>query len=65
LANRKITNFDELFELVNQIDRKYYIQPNSPVIVTANTIKSTLTSIPSIQSISKKAIIKKLLNNKD
>lgn len=53
--------FDTLFDMVQTIDRGMYIQ-NNPIIVTAQTRYSVLTSTPTIQSITKKSIVKKLLN---
>jgi putative N6-adenine-specific DNA methylase len=41
-----------------------YVQGN-PINVTAASKKSVLTSTPTIQSITKKAIVKKILNGKE
>lgn len=60
LAQHITSDFNALFDLVKTIDWKDYIQ-NNPIIVTAMTKKSLLTSTPTIQSITKKSIVKKLL----
>lgn len=62
LGKKHISDFDGLFDLVSQIDWSMYIQ-NNPIVVTAASKKSKLTSTPTIQSICKKAIVKKLLKN--
>jgi len=64
LAQHITSDFNQLFDLVTTIDWKTYIQ-NNPIIVTAMTKHSLLTSTPTIQSISKKAIVKKILNGKE
>jgi putative N6-adenine-specific DNA methylase len=58
-----ISNFDNLYALVSNIDWKKYIPKNAPIIVNAKTIKSDLSSEPAIQKIGKKAIID-VLNDK-
>ena len=60
LANTMTADFDQLFDLVSTIDRKTYIQDN-PIIVTATSKHSKLSSIPTIQKIVKKSITKKIL----
>lgn len=60
LAQHITSDFNQLFDLVTTIDRKMYVQGN-PIIVTAITKQSMLTSTPTIQSIVKKAIVKKIL----
>lgn len=55
-------NFDELYDLVFQINLKKYIQENHPILVKATSIKSELSSTPAIQKITKKAIVDKLTN---
>lgn len=55
-------NFDELYDLVFQTNLKKYIEENHPILVKATAIKSTLTSTPAIQKITKKAIVDKLTN---
>lgn len=57
-------DFDLLFEQIFAIDWKQYIPLNSQIIVNAKSTKSKLFSLSAIQSISKKAIVSKLLLNK-
>ena len=64
LASKKVMDFDALFALMQSIEWKKYIQGN-PIVITTQTKGSLLTSTPTIQSISKKAIVKQLLNGKD
>lgn len=52
--------FERLFELTHRIDRKKYIPGDTRFIVNARSNSSMLTSLPSIQSMGKKAISKKL-----
>jgi putative N6-adenine-specific DNA methylase len=54
--------FDQLFDFVYWLDFWPYIQSWQKISISANSQTSILTSIPSIQSISQKAIIKKLLS---
>ena len=49
-----VDNFDKLYDMVNQIDWKKFITPNFPIVSKATTLKSTLTSTPAIQKITKK-----------
>ncbi len=60
LAQHITADFNQLFDLVSIIDWNVYIQGN-PIVVTAQTKQSLLTSTPTIQSIVKKSIVKKLL----
>lgn len=59
LARKKVTDFDNLFDLIKSIDWRYYIKENNPITVNATSIKSQLSSTPAIQSIGKKAIVNK------
>lgn len=52
--------FEELFENIKKIDWFDYLKIDDNFIVNARTYKSKLFSIPSIQSISEKAIIDSL-----
>lgn len=65
LEKMKITTFDALFEMITNINRSEYILKQSPIIITASSKNSQLSSTPAIQSIVKKAIIKKLLDGKE
>lgn len=62
LLQKKVVNsFEDLFQLVNNIDWKNFIKKDQPIIVQSQSIKSKLSSVPSIQSITKKAIVKKIV----
>ncbi len=56
----KAKSFEELFENVNKISWFDFLASDDNFIVNARTYKSKLFSIPSIQSISEKAIIDSL-----
>lgn len=55
--------FERLFEITSRIDRSKYITDKQPFIVNARSNNSLLTSVPSIQSMGKKAISKKLMGS--
>ncbi len=59
LAKKKISDFDSLFDLIQTIDWSVYVQDN-PIVVNALSKQSLLTSIPTVQSVSKKAIVNKI-----
>ncbi len=52
--------FDELFDQTYALEWEKYIAPNDPFPVKATSVKSLLHSEPAIQSIVKKAVVKKL-----
>ncbi|MEK7545119.1 MAG: class I SAM-dependent RNA methyltransferase [Patescibacteria group bacterium] len=54
------TTFEELFNQVNALDWGKYIGTNDAFPIAATSVKSILHSEPAIQSIVKKAIVKKL-----
>jgi putative N6-adenine-specific DNA methylase len=54
------TTFDELFDAVNFLEWENYIGPNDAFPVQATSVKSALHSEPAIQSIVKKAVVKRL-----
>ena len=54
------TTFEELFNHVNALDWEKYIGASDAFPVAATSVKSILHSEPAIQSIVKKAIVKKL-----
>lgn len=54
-----IKTFDQLFDFVYSLDYSQYFQSWQKISISASSQNSQLTSIPSIQSISQKAIIKK------
>lgn len=51
-----INTFDEYFDCIHDIDRKYYIKENQPIITLAQSYHSILTHTPTLQSMAKKAI---------
>lgn len=57
--------FDELFDLTYAIDWAKIIGPNDSFPIQATSVKSLLHSEPAIQSIVKKAIVKKLQSQHD
>ena len=59
----EIEDFDDLYGLVNTIDFEKLIPKDSPIIVKATSIRSELHHTPTLQSITKKSIIDKLLNS--
>lgn len=64
LAQHITSDFNQLFDLVSTIDWKMYVQGN-PIVVTAMSKQSLLTSTPTIQSIVKKSIVKTILGGKE
>lgn len=59
---KNVDNFDKLYSLVYNVDWKKYINRYYPVITKATSIKSTLSSTPAIQKITKKAIVDRMTN---
>jgi putative N6-adenine-specific DNA methylase len=57
----KAFNFDQLFDQIKKIPWGKYIPKNGQIIVNAKSVKSKLYSLRDIQSLSKKAIVDKLL----
>lgn len=60
IASFEAKNFEELFENINKIDWFDFLSIDDNFIVNARTYKSKLFSLPSIQSISEKAIVDSL-----
>ncbi len=60
LSENKIFDFDELFLVVNKIPWGEFLKKDSKIIVEAKRKSSSIKGIPSIQAISKKAIIESL-----
>ena len=52
--------FDELFDQTNQLEWEKYIEANDAFPIKATSVKSALHSEPAIQSIIKKAVVKRL-----
>ncbi len=63
LATGQAKDFEWLFGVISSVDRGKYIAPKQPVLTDALTRQSLLTSVPTIQWITKKAITKKLLGS--
>lgn len=60
LKEFKATDFDQLFDNINEIPWDEYLPKDGKYIVNAKSVKSELYSLSAIQSISKKSIIEKL-----
>ncbi|MFI3229794.1 MAG: class I SAM-dependent RNA methyltransferase [Bacillota bacterium] len=60
LAKFEASTFDDLFDGVHQLNWADIIPQNGVIIVNAKSIDSTLFAVSSLQSVSKKAIVKKL-----
>ncbi|MGE5493771.1 MAG: THUMP domain-containing class I SAM-dependent RNA methyltransferase [Burkholderiales bacterium] len=56
------TTFDELFEGIRAIPWEEYIPADASLPVNADSVKSALYSVSDIQSISKKAIVQRLMS---
>lgn len=56
----KATSFEGLFEGINKLPWEAYIAKDAAFPIDAKSVKSTLFSLSDIQSISKKAIVKRL-----
>ncbi len=65
LTNWPGSTFEELFSTISTVDWNKYIIINQPVLTSALVRNSLITSIPSIQGITKKAVTKKLTWNDD
>ncbi len=63
VEEENIEDFDDLYGLVNTINFKDLIPNNSPIIVKATSLRSELHHTPTLQSITKKAIIDRMLNS--
>lgn len=60
MANGRTESFDELFELAYSLPWDEIISKNGRINVAASCSRSKLMSVPDVQGITKKAIIKKL-----
>jgi putative N6-adenine-specific DNA methylase len=56
LSEEKITDFDGLFDLMSQIEWSKYLDLSHRIVLDASSTRSTLSSTPTIQSISEKAL---------
>lgn len=65
LDRMHVTSFDALFSYIEAIDWTQWIPWNTPILVSATSSRSILTHTPTIQSIGKKAIIRRLTQGSD
>lgn len=63
LKSFRATTFDQLYEGVNDIEWKEWIARDGFIAVGAKSVKSELFALSAIQSITKKAIVDKLLHS--
>lgn len=59
-SEENITDFDTYFDIISTIDWTKYVNDGYVVRVKAKSIKSWLSSEPSLQSLAKKSIIKRI-----
>lgn len=55
-----VDTFDKLFDIVNGIEWKKFFIKDFPIAVKATSLRSILTATPTIQWVSKKAIVKSI-----
>ena len=60
VSEEKVVDFDHYFDLISEIEWSKYVNDWYVVRVKAKSIKSGLSSEPSLQSLAKKSIIKKI-----
>lgn len=60
LSHGAVTTFDELFALVKRIPWRQYLHEGIAIVTEATSIKSLLAHTPSLQSVTKKAIVEQL-----
>ena len=63
LSEFNASTFEELFQGVKSIPWESFVPKDGRVIVTGTSVKSALHSVPACQSISKKAIVERLLSS--
>lgn len=62
LAEEKnVTDFDTMFDVIKSINWKKYFKKNYPIVVKTSSVRSELFAARTIQSLSKKAIVKSLV----
>lgn len=57
------STFEELFQGVKSIPWENFVHKDGRIVVTGTSVKSALHSVPACQSISKKAIVERLLSS--
>lgn len=62
ITEGKALSFDELYDLITNSDIDKFISKRGNIIIKAKSVKSILHSLSAIQSISKKAIVNKIMN---
>jgi putative N6-adenine-specific DNA methylase len=60
-----LTSFDGLFACIESIDWSQWIPGNTPINISATSIRSVLAHTPTLQSVTKKAIIRRLSSGDD
>jgi len=61
LAGREVKTFDDLYEWVNSLPLEHWLSPQGRYLVEARSKKSQLHSLRDLQSITKKALVDRLL----
>ncbi|USN55298.1 MAG: hypothetical protein H6765_01515 [Candidatus Peribacteria bacterium] len=65
LASGPAHTFEEVFQLVQTVERSHYFKPKTPFKITALSKDSTLHATRSIQAIAHKALVTQLTGNAD
>ena len=60
LGRFKAASFEELFDGVYGINWQDILEKNANFIINGKSVRSTLSSVPAVQSVAEKAVIKKL-----
>lgn len=63
IQSKKISNFDDFWDGMYGIEWTKYISQDHPIQISIDSKNSNLTSIPALQALSKKAIVKKLVGD--
>ena len=61
LAEEKVSTFEELFQLVSHVAWEKYLTKDAAIHVSGKCVRSQLMSVRDCQSISKKAIVQRLM----
>ncbi len=56
LGSMKVTDFDELYSVIANIDWDEYLTPDHKLVIDASSTRSALSSAPTLQSLTEKAI---------
>ncbi|MEF2175926.1 MAG: hypothetical protein V3575_05615 [Candidatus Absconditabacteria bacterium] len=60
-----VNEFEDLFQLITKVEWSQYINNGQGFVVQATSVKSQLSSVPAIQSVSQKAIMTQLTGSKE